>query len=216
MLRRQGYRIGRNRVHRIYKGLGLRLLWKKRKKRQCHLRLVPPPAVLPNDKWHVDFISDGLRCGKRVRAFNVVDAATRRCLESYADTSIRSDKVIAALERAAEFAGGYPRYITLDNGPEFTCFKFEDWADLRGIKLDFITPGKPKENGIVESFHGKIRDEFLNTSTFFTLEEMRQELKDWVHYYNFERPHYSLKDQTPNEFWLSFQKQLAKEVTAMA
>ncbi|MFC3686021.1 integrase core domain-containing protein [Hydrogenophaga luteola] len=95
---------------------------------------------------------------------------------------------------------GWPKAITVDNGTEFTSKALDEWAYRRGIKLDYTRPGKPTDNGLIESFNGRLRDEFLNVNEFVTLHDAREKLKIWQDDYNHHRPHSSLGNLTPNEF----------------
>lgn len=114
----------------------------------------------------MDFVADRLASGKRFRVLAVVDHFDRSCPQLYADHSIGAGKVGEDLDRAAHANGGLPDSITVDNGPEFAGNVLDAWAYGRGVRLDFIHPGKPTENGYIESFNGKLRDELLNTEIF--------------------------------------------------
>jgi Integrase core domain len=118
----------------------------------------------------------------------VVDQFTRECLTLFADTALSGEKVATA------------QSITVDNGTEFASKAMDLWAYKNGVHLDFIRPGKPVENGYIESFNGKLRDECLNVEVFFTLADARHKLGLWRHDYNHHRPHSALADRTPNEF----------------
>ena len=124
-----------------------------------------------------------------------MDQYSRYCPFLYADTSIGAGKVSDSLDAA----GGLPESITVDNGPEFSGRVLDLWAYRRGVKLDFIRPGKPTENGFVESFNGRLRDELLNTEIFLSLAEAREKLEKWRVEYNNYRPHSSLGNRTPAE-----------------
>ena len=147
----------------------------------------------------MDFIVDGLAAGRMVRILSVVDAYTRECLALEADTSLGSGRVTRVLERViAEF--GRPDNVRSDNGPEFTSRRMIGWAEDWKIRLVHIQPGRPMQNGHVESFHGRLRDECLNATWFRTLNDVRCTLATWREEYNWERPHSSLDYRTPNEF----------------
>jgi len=142
--------------------------------------------------WSMVFVSDRLSNGKRFRALTVVDRFDRSCPQLYADHSIGAGKVGEALDRAARVNGGLPDSITVDNGPEFAGSVLDAWACRRGVQLDFIRPGRPTENGYIESFNGKLRDELLNAEIFFSLSEAREKLEAYRPDYNTCRPHSSL------------------------
>jgi putative transposase len=139
-----------------------------------------------------------------------VDAYTRECLALEADTSLGSGRVTRVLDQLIAERGG-PEAVRSDNGPEFTSRRMLSWAQERKVDLVHIQPGRPMQNGHVESFHGRLRDECLNTSWFRTLNDVREKLADWQQEYNCERPHSSLDYRTPQEF-----KRACDEIRAMA
>ena len=147
----------------------------------------------------MDFIVDGLANGRMVRILSVVDVFTRECLALEADTCLGSGRVTRVLERLID-ERGRPEGLRSDNGPEFTSRRMLGWAEERKINLVHIQPGRPMQNGHVESFHGRLRDECLNANWFRTLSHVRQVLEQWRHEYNCERPHSSLEYRTPREF----------------
>jgi putative transposase len=151
----------------------------------------------------MDFVTDGLGTGRMVRILTVVDAYTRECLALEADFSLGSGRVTRVLERAIA-ERGRPEQVRSDNGPEFTSRRMIGWAADWKVGLVNIEPGKPMQNGHVESFNGRLRDECLNTSWFRTLNDVRSTLASWREEYNHERPHSSLDYRTPNEFRKQF------------
>ena len=209
LLRREGWKVNKKRTYRIYREEGLSVRTKQRKKRASHLRVVPPAATGPNERWAMDFIHDQLMSGARFRALTVVDTYTRECPLLVAATSFSGKKVAAALD---ELAGerGYPKVITVDNGSEFYSKEMDAWAYRRGVRLDFIRPGKPVENGYIESFNGRLRDELLNAELFSDLVDAQGKLEAWRRDYNGNRPHSALSGMTPREFAESMsQKEVA-------
>ena len=132
----------------------------------------------PNQEWAIDFIVDGLSNGRMVRILSVVDAFTRECLALQADTSLGTRRVTRVLDRLIA-ERGTPLSVRSDNGPEFTSRRMLGWAEERKISLVHIQPGRPMQNGHVESFHGRLRDECLNASWFRTLNDVRQTLEAW-------------------------------------
>jgi putative transposase len=142
---------------------------------------------------------DGLATRRMVRILSVVDAYTRECLALEADTSLSSGRVTRVLERLIE-ERGRPENVRSDNGPEFTSRRMLGWAEDWKVGLVHIQPGRPMQNGHVESFHGRLRDECLNASWFRTLNDVRRTLDNWRREYNYERPHSSLAYRTPAEF----------------
>ncbi len=185
------------RVYRLYVEEGLSVRRKKRK-RLVRDRAAEPRLTGPNQEWAMDFIVDGLATGRMVRILSVVDAYTRECLALEADTSLGSGRVTRVLERLIA-ERGRPESVRSDNGPEFTSRRMLAWAE-DWVALVHIQPGRPMQNGHVESFHGRLRDECLNASWFRTLNDVRDTLASWRQEYNWERPHSSLGYQTPEQF----------------
>jgi putative transposase len=200
MLKREGLRVGSERVRRIYRdeGLSLRLRPKRRRKLASHLRIVAPPPSSPHERWSMDFMVDSFMDGRRFRILTVVDIFSRHSPIIEADLSLNGSKVVAALERAAKrFA--YPKIMQVDNGTEFQSKVLDAWAFDHGVKLDFIRPGKPVDNCFIESFNARLRDECFNANVFVSLADARRKIEAWRIDYNDQRPHSSLGDRTPSE-----------------
>jgi putative transposase len=136
---------------------------------------------------------------RRCRALAIVDDYSRECPAIEVDTSLGGRRVVGVLERLSEIRG-LPEVITIDNGPEFAGRALDEWAYRKGVKLNFIRPGKPIENAFAESFIGRLRDECLNTNWFMNLRHARDIIEDWRKDYNEVRPHSSLKGATPKEY----------------
>jgi putative transposase len=197
LLRREGV-VNHKKVERIYRELGLTLRRKKRK----HCARVGQPLVArtaANQEWALDFVHDAVECGRKIRVLSVVDAYTRECLALEVDTSFASRRVTRVLEEIIA-ERGRPQAIRCDNGPELTSRHFLAWGIERQIELLHIQPGKPTQNGRLESFNGKLRDECLRVSWFQNLFEARRKIADWRLDYNEQRPHSSLGYRTPKEF----------------
>jgi len=186
------------RVYRLYREEGLAVRRRKRKRVAVARAPQPAPSRL-NERWTMDFMSDVLAGGKRFRILNVVESLSREALASEVDTSLPALRVIRALEEVA-LERGYPRRIVVDNGSEFRSMALDAWAYERGVELEFIQPGKPIQNAVVESFNGRMRDELLNQHWWRTLDEARRAIADYREDYNHVRPHSSLGNQTPEEF----------------
>lgn len=198
-LRREGWPVNRKRVYRLYREAGLAVRRRKRKRiGPCERRPLPKPEAI-NMSWSMDFMSDCLADGRRIRCLTIVDDCSRECLAIEVDSSITGRRVAAVLERLRELRG-LPRSITVDHGPEFEGQYLDAWAYERGVQLAFIRPGKPNENAYIESFNGKFRDECLNEHWFVTLAQARAVIEAWRIEYNTERTHSSLGDLTPEEF----------------
>nr|WP_268990352.1 integrase core domain-containing protein [Biostraticola tofi] len=144
----------------------------------------------------VDFMSDALGDGRRFRLFNVVDDFNREALAIEVDLNIPAHRVVRILERLSA-ERGYPAFIRSDNGPELTAAALGEWAEMHGVILDFIQPGKPMQNGFIERFNKTLRTEILDMYLFRTLSEVRVLTEDWRTEYNEERPHSSLGDIPP-------------------
>lgn len=174
-LRFAGWKVNRKRVERLYRLEGLIIRRKRHKKLPVHLRKEMPPPKLPNDCWATDFISDALTDGRSFRTLSVVDEATAEVLELFAAHSITGKKMAERLERLAQVRG-YPNFIRLDNGPEGRSAALGQWAAEHGVTLAFIQPGKPSQNAYVESFHGRLREEFLNENLFCSVRNAQAKL----------------------------------------
>jgi putative transposase len=198
LLRREGWHVNHKKVLRLYREEGLLVRTKRRRKVACQTRLELPKPSRLNERWAMDFMMDELKDGRRLRIFNVIDCHSREALVTQAEPSFPAAKVTAALDRLI-FERGVPEAITCDNGTEFTSRHFDAWAYDHGIILDFIRPGRPVENGTIESFNGRLRDECLSQHWFASLAEAREILQAWKKDYNEVRPHSSLGDRTPKE-----------------
>jgi putative transposase len=196
LLQREGWHLGHNRVHRLYRLEGLTLRQRRKKKYAARIRTAPPKPLKPNERWSMDFVSDALSTGRRIRIFTLVDCYTRECLALHVEHSLPSRAVTAVLDTVIAERGA-PGVITMDNGPEFTCNHFDTWAYTQKVNVDFIRPGHPTENGYIESFNGKFRDECLNASWFVSLAEARLAIEAWKKEYNEMRPHSSLGNIAP-------------------
>ncbi len=199
LLRREGLLINHKRTERIYREEGLSLRKRKRRKTAAQARVILPTPERPNERWSMDFVTDSIVTGRRFRALVVVDDYSRECPAIEVDTSLGGARVVNVLERLAE-TRGLPEVITTDNGPEFTGKVLDEWAYRRGVKLNFIRPGKPIENAFAESFIGKLRDECLNENWFISLKNSRDIIESWRIDYNEGRPHSSLGGLTPREY----------------
>jgi len=198
LLRRDGFYINHKRVHRVYRAAGLQV--KRIRRRRVTRSAAPPPMVTAaNQEWAIDFASDVLSSGRRIRVLSVLDAFTRECLALETDTSFPSRRVTRVLE-AVIARRGAPSRIRSDNGPEICSRHYLAWCIEKKIATLHIQPGRPMQNGHVESFHGRLRDECLNTSWFHNLWDARRKIAAWKEDYNGKRPHSKLGYRTPNEF----------------
>jgi transposase InsO family protein len=155
-----------------------------------------PVLALPNQWWNLDFVHDQLATGRRFRVLDIVDDVTRECLRAVPDTSISGRRVVRELtDLIAE--RGEPGMIVSDNGTELTSNAVLAWCGKIGVEWHHIAPGKPMQNGYVESFNGRMRDELLNETLFLSLDHVRVVISAWAEDYNQERAHSSLGHETP-------------------
>lgn len=200
MLRREGICINHKKTYRLYKNAGLAL--RKRSKKKYEKRGMPErTAVTANTRWSLDFVSDRTRYGSNIRILTVIDEVTRECLALEADSSLTGRRVTTALNQIAIFRG-HPKEILTDNGPEFTSNAMNAWGYDRKVEHIYIDPGKPMQNGFIESFNGKLRAECLDQHWFRNLAEAKEILEAWRVEYNRVRPHSSLDNLTPEEYAL--------------
>jgi putative transposase len=200
LLRRDGHSINAKRVQRVRRQEALQVSKKQRRTRRLGLSTAERQrAVQINDVWSWDFVEDQTENGTRFRILTLIDEHTRQCLAIHAAWSIRAVNVITVVEAAFE-RYGRPRHLRSDNGPEFIAYAIQDWLEEERIKTIYIKPGSPWENGHIESFHDKLRDECLNRELFGSLLEARIILEGWRNEYNDLRPHSSLGYKTPAEY----------------
>ncbi len=199
LLRREGREVNHKRVARLYRREGLAVRRRKRKTLAHGARPATPRLERANQLWSLDFVSDTTAHGRALRLLTVIDAHTRECLAIETDTSLTGRRVTAALERILD-ERPLPLKIRTDNGPEFRSRWFQAWCAERGIRLDYIEPGRPMQNGVIESFNGRLRDECLNANWFRNLRHARLAVAAWRTEYNQRRPHSALGYQTPHEF----------------
>jgi putative transposase len=202
-LRQEGVRDNHKRIRRLYRLEGLAVR-RQRRKRVARPRVALPTPTRPNERWSMDFMRDTLANGRGFRLFTLVDDCTRECPVIDVDLSLGSDRVVQALEQLA-LTRGLPQTLVMDNGPEFQSRALDAWAFRRGVRLQFIRPGKPVENAFIESFNGRLRDECLNQHWFLSLHDARRQIEAWRISYNTARPHRGLGRITPAQFAAQFE-----------
>lgn len=189
-------------MYRLWRTAGLKVPRKRRKRRASGVRenaCDVQPAKCNNDVWTWDFVQSSTVDGRVVRFLNIVDEHTRRCLSIKVGRSITSEDAIDAL--AELFAKhGVPNRLRSDNGPEFISNAIKTWLDKLGVKLLYVEPGSPWQNGVCESFNSRLRDEYLNQTDLLHLSDARVKARAWQEDYNDRRPHSSLGYLTPSEF----------------
>jgi putative transposase len=200
LLKREGWTVNSKRVYRIYVEEKLVVRRRRRRRRICaQARVLLAAPTRPNQTWTMDFLHDALASGRKFRTLSIEDAYTREMLTIEVDTSLPALRVVRVLERL-RLERGLPERIVIDHGTEFTSKVLDQWAYENHVTLHFITPGRPMENGYIESFHGKFREECLNEHWFLTLEDARETIENWRLDYNRVRPHSALGYLTPEEF----------------
>lgn len=203
LLRREGYAVNHKRIHRLYRAEGLAVRRRTRKRVAIRRGVVPMVSTTPNDCWCLDFVSDALASGRRIRVLAVLDTCTREALTVEVDTSLPAVRVVGVLNQLVRDRG-IPRTIVLDNGPELTSRVLDQWAYAHGVRLQFIEPGKPIQNAFIESFNSRLRDECLNVHWFTSLADAQVLIETWRLDYNQCRPHSALDYRTPEEVYQGF------------
>jgi putative transposase len=199
LLREQGWKTNHKRVERIWKQEGLKVPRKQPKRRRLwlndgsSLRLRP---LYRNHVWSYDFVADRTSDGRPIRILTIIDEFSRKCLSIHIQRQIKAPEVLYKLSELF-ITEGIPDHIRSDNGSEFTCRSVRSWLERLGVKTLFIEPGSPWENGYIESFNGKLRDELLNGEIFDTILEAKVITENWRNHYNQVRPHSSLGYRVP-------------------
>ncbi len=191
--------VNHKRVYRLYSEANLAVRRRKKVKRPASERVPLQLAQGVNQVWSMDFVSNSLANGRRIKCLTVADDFSHECVDIAVDWGISGEYVTRVLDRAAIFRG-YPQAVRTDNGPEFTSRAFMAWAHSHGVKHILIQPGRPMQNGYIESFNGKFRDECLNEQWFETLHQARSTIATWRQDYNEVRPHSSTGRIPPARF----------------
>lgn len=196
MVQKKHPEIGASRIRRVYTNAGLSL-WAKLGKRQPRAVANPLPICHQvNEEWSVDFMSDALENGRKMRVFNAIDNFSRCCISSKVSFSIPARMVIEYLEQAIE-CNGKPQSIRSDNGPEFRSKRFQLWMKDRAIKWEAIQPGKPQQNACIERFNRTFREDVLDTNIFTSLKQAQKLADAYLKEYNEIRPHEGIGNITP-------------------
>ncbi len=199
MLEHEGWEVNHKRVERIWREEGLKVPQRQKKRRRLWLNDGSCIRLRPeyrNHVWSYDFVQDRTHDGKAFRILNIIDEYSRECLCTKVGRSLRVEDVLEVLT-GLFCRNGIPEYIRSDNGAEFTAHKVRNWLEQLAVQTMYIEPGSPWENGYIESFNGKIRDEVLNREVFDTLVEAKVVVERWRGEYNHTRPHSSLGYRPP-------------------
>lgn len=199
LLKREGWHVNWKKLYRIYRDEGLTVRKRGGRKRAVGTRTPMAIPQGPSQRWSLDFVSDSLSCGRRFRILNVIDDFSRECLAAVVDTPLSGERVARELDRIAEMRD-YPCMVVSDNGTELTSNAILKWQEDRKVDWHYIAPGKPMQNGFVESFNGRMRDECLNGHLFDSLRHARNLVAAWRNDFNNHRPHSSLAGLTPAEY----------------
>lgn len=199
LLKKEGLVVNHKRTERVYReeGLGLRKCGKKQ-----HSRILRKPAIIvsgPGECLAMDFVHDSLADGRTIRILSMIDLWDRSCPILTVGFSQSGQGIINALDTLVE-QGRMPRTLRADNGPEFTCKALKIWAEKNGIAINHTRPGKPTDNGHIESFNGRLREECLNQHIFTSLDDARQKIEFWRQDYNQTRPHSALGWLSPSAY----------------
>lgn len=206
LLRREGWEDNHKRIYRIYQEEKLQVKQRRRSKRRQWRGDPLPIATHPDQIWAMDFVHDRVVNDRKIRMLTIIDQFTRESVWIETDNSLSGHRVVKVLEQLKEL-DRKPISILSDNGPEFIGYALYEWCKNNHVKQNFIQPGKPSQNGFIESFNGKLRDECLNEHLFESIQQAREIIESWRVDYNSERPHSSLGDQTPLEFLSDYEEQ---------
>ena len=199
LVRREGVQVNHKRIYRLYSDAGLSVRRRKKRDGVAVERQALELPSSPNQVWSMDFVSDALANGRRIKVLTIVDDFSKEAIDLAVDFGISGHYVTRVLDQAARFRG-YPKAIRTDQGPEFTGKALDQWAYQHGVQLKLIQAGKPTQNAFIESFNGRFRDECLNDHWFTSLPQARILITAWRRDYNQHRPHSSLDYLTPAEF----------------
>ena len=204
-IRQEGLKWNRKRVIRVYRKLNLKMRRKHKKRINRPYAEGLSQPIMSNVTWSMDFMSDALESGRKIRILNIIDDYNRESLAIEVGVSLPSDRVIRVLDWLIE-TRGKPESIRTDNGPEFTSHLYQQWCETNKITPKFIQPGKPNQNGYVERFNRTYREDVLDAYLFTDLEQVQIISEKWREEYNTGHPHQSLNGMTPIEFKYSRRK----------
>ncbi len=198
-IRNRGIAWNHKRVRRVYRKMNLNIRRKPKKRLPARIKQALTVPTAPNQVWSLDFMSDALSDGRKVRLFNVLEDFNRESLAIEVDTSLPTKRILRVLQRLVE-QRGKPSNLRMDNGPEFISHLLSEWCEEKEITLQFIQPGKPMQNGYIERKNGSLRRELLDAYQFESLNEIRHMSEEWRIDYNEERPHKALGYLSPHRY----------------
>ncbi len=206
-IRREGHKWNRKRVLRVYRNMKLKLRRKHKKRLTTRVKQPLEAPVSLNICWSMDFMSDALSDGRKVRVFNVIDDCNREALLVESALSFPARAVVETLEHLKEEIG-VPKYIRCDNGPEFLSKTFSHWCEKNFIEIKYIQPGKPMQNGYIERFNRHYREDILDAYYFDDIYQLQKLSNHWKQDYNNNHPHKSLGNKSPAEFMPRFEDEI--------
>ncbi len=202
-LRSEGWVVNRKKVRRLWREEGLRVPQRSRKRQRLGTSTIASSRLAPfrpDQVWALDFQFDQTADGRRLKLLNIIDEFTREALATTVGRNIDADDVVAEIERICIERRTTPNYIRMDNGPELTAHAVRDWCRFNRTGVSYIEPGSPWQNGFIESFNGRLRDELLNIEEFHSLLEAQVLVEAWRIDYNQYRPHGALDWLSPAQF----------------
>jgi len=200
LLHREGWTDNHKRIYRVYREEKLQVKRRRRRKQPRERGEPLPKPDRAHEVWGMDFVSDQLSDGRRIRLLVILDLHTKECVKIEVDHSLGGQRVTRALEQTIEILGVAPKKILSDNGPEFRSKALLRWSYEWNVEYHFIQPGKPSQNGFVEGFNSTLRDQCLNEHWFLTLNDARELIEDWRIEYNEIKPHSSLGGLPPSVY----------------
>jgi putative transposase len=206
-IRREGLPWNRKRVLRVYREMNLKLRLKRKKPMVKRIKQPLEAPMKLNECWSMDFMSDALEDGRKVRVFNIIDDCNREALAVEAGLSYPARAVVETLENLKEEVGT-PKYIRCDNGPEFISRTFNNWCEKNFVEIKYTQPGKPMQNGYIERFNRFFREDILDAYYFNDIYQLQKISNNWREDYNYNHPHKSLGNKSPVEFMPRFGKEI--------